>query len=65
MRNTVLAKGKIASAKDVAEYGYKAMMKGKAVAIHGTKNKLLAFGSRFSPRALVLAIANKMQGKKN
>lgn len=64
MRNTVLAKGKIASSKEVAEYGYKAMMNGEAVAIHGIRNKLLALGSRFSPRKLVLAIANKMQSKK-
>src|SRR4029078_1460716 len=36
-----LVKGnKLPTSKDVAEYGYRAMMKGKAVAIHGFGNWL-------------------------
>ncbi len=49
------------SSKEVAEYGYKSMMKGKAVAIHGFKNYLMANSVRFTPRNWVVAIAKKMQ----
>jgi short-subunit dehydrogenase len=50
------------SAKKVAKYGYKAMMKGKAVAVHGTKNKLLATSGRFVPRSWLTAIVSMMEG---
>ena len=64
MEESKLVKGKkLPTAKEVAEYGYKAMMDGKVVAIHGLKSKLLVFGSRFSPRFLVLKIARYLQGK--
>jgi short-subunit dehydrogenase len=48
------------TAKDVAEYGYKAMMKGKTVAIHGFMNKLLAQSIRFTPRKWVTAIVQSL-----
>lgn len=51
------------SSREVAEFGYKAMMKGKAVAIHGLKNYILANSVRFIPRSWVVAITMKMQGK--
>ena len=51
---------KLPSSKDVAEYGYDAMLKGKAVAIHGTLNYLMANTVRFTPRALVVAMARKI-----
>jgi short-subunit dehydrogenase len=54
----------IPSAKEVAEFGYKAMMKGKTVAIHGFKNSLLANSIRFGPRSLVVKLARKTQEKK-
>ena len=41
------------SAEAVAEYGYKAMKKGKVVAVHGLFNKFLAFSVRFAPRGLI------------
>jgi len=53
------------TSKDVAEYGYTAMMRGKRVAIHGFLNAVLAGSVRFSPRGLVLRIARFIQGKKN
>lgn len=53
-----------ASSRSVAESGYKAMMKGKTVAIPGILNKLMAFSVRFTPRALVVIIAKYLQGKK-
>jgi uncharacterized protein len=54
----------IPSAREVAEFGYRAMMKGKAVAIHGFKNSLLANSVRFGPRSLVVKLARKTQEKK-
>ena len=51
---------KLPSSKDVAEYGYDAMLKGKAVAIHGALNYLMANATRFTPRALVVAMARKI-----
>ena len=49
------------TSKEVAEYGYKSMMNGKAVAIHGFKNYLMANSVRFTPRNWVVAITKKMQ----
>src|SRR6185436_14411228 len=57
-----LVKGKkLPTSKDVAEYGYRAMMKGKAVAIHGFRNWLLAQSPRFAPRSWVVKVARKVQ----
>lgn len=42
----------VMSAEDVAEMGYEALRKGRAVAIPGIPNKLGGFLVRFSPRAL-------------
>jgi len=55
------AKAGMATAEEVAEYGYEAMMKGKTVAVHGMVNSLMAQSSRFLPRDLVTTIAKKMQ----
>lgn len=52
------------SARAVAEYGYKAMMKGKAVAIPGFKNSIMATSVRFIPRSLVVKAARIVQDKK-
>lgn len=53
----------LSSAQDVASYGYEAMMKGKAVAVHGFKNKLLTVVVRFMPRSLVVKVVRKIQAK--
>lgn len=63
MNDSRLFKGKIPSAKEVARYGYDAMMKGQRVAIHGTRNYILVNAVRFSPRRLVTRIVKYMQGK--
>lgn len=64
MEESALVKGKrFPSSKEVAEYGYKAMMKGKTVAIHGFMNYILANSVRFLPRAIVVKITRKMQDK--
>lgn len=53
-----LFKGKgIAGSREVAECGYKAMMKGRTVAVHGWMNALMAYSVGFVPRKLVTAIA--------
>lgn len=55
----------IPTSKEVAEYGYKAMMKGKRVAIHGLMNKELAFFSRRAPKKFILKTVRKMnEGRK-
>jgi len=60
MKESVLFKGKnLPSSKDVALYGYQAMMKGKVVAVHGWKNRLLINLSRFAPRWLVVKMARR------
>lgn len=52
-------------AKDVAEYGYRAMMKGKRVAIHGMLNRELAFFSRRAPKKFILNTVRRMnEGRK-
>ncbi len=51
---------KIAKAKEVAELGYRAMMKGKTTVIHGTMNKLAPFGIRLLPRKWVTRLAAKV-----
>ncbi len=47
----------IAGSKEVAEFGYRAMMKGKTVAVHGFLNTLMSQSVRFAPRNIVTAIA--------
>ena len=57
MESSGLVKGKmLPTSKEVAEYGYRAMQRGKTVAVHGVMNKLLVNGNRFTPRAWVTAI---------
>lgn len=53
----------VATAKSVAKYGYKAMMSGKVVAVHGWMNKLMVFSVRLVPRAMVVNIARMILKK--
>lgn len=48
---------KPASAAEVALHAWRAMKAGKPLAVHGAMNKLGAFGTRLSPRAMVRAVA--------
>ncbi len=48
---------KIPTSKEVAAFGYDALINGTPVAIHGLKNYLLANSVRFAPRSLVVRIA--------
>ncbi|QMU30227.1 SDR family NAD(P)-dependent oxidoreductase [Adhaeribacter radiodurans] len=61
LEGSKLFKGKkLPSSAEVAAYGYKALMSGKTVAIHGFRNWLTANSARFAPRKLVTAIVRKM-----
>ena len=65
MEESNLVKGKkLPTSKEVAEYGYKAMIKGKTVAIHGLMNYIMASSVGLLPRAWVVKITRKMQDKK-
>jgi short-subunit dehydrogenase len=64
MEESALVKGKkLPTSKEVAEYGYASMMKGKTVAIHGLMNYIMANSVRFTPRALVVKLTRKIQDK--
>lgn len=52
----------VADATAVATHAYRAMHAGKRIVVHGLLNKVMAFGVRFSPMALLLAIAARLNG---
>lgn len=51
---------KIANSMEVAELGFRSMMKGKRTVIHGGMNKLAPFGIRFLPRKWVTKLSAKV-----
>ncbi len=60
-QETKLFKNKrIPSSKEVALFGFNALMKGKTVVIHGLLNKIMAFSIRLTPRKLVTMIVRMM-----
>jgi uncharacterized protein len=64
LEESKMVKGrKMPSSAEVAAYGYRHLMKGSTVVIHGFMNRLLAFSIRFSPRNMVTNITRKMIGK--
>jgi uncharacterized protein len=66
MEESALVKNKkLPTSKEVAEYGYTSMMKGKTVAIHGLMNWIMANSVRFVPRSMVVKITRKIQDKAN
>ncbi|GLU56902.1 SDR family NAD(P)-dependent oxidoreductase [Dyadobacter frigoris] len=54
-------KAKLPSSKEVAEYGYDAMIKGRSVAIPGFLNNIMADAVGFIPRNWVLKLVRKIQ----
>lgn len=53
-------KGKsLPTSREVAEFGYKSMMKGKVIAVHGFGNRLNIFSFRFLPRSVVRKIIGR------
>jgi short-subunit dehydrogenase len=64
LEDSKLFKGKnLPTAKEVAVYGYRSMLKGKAVAISGMMNFIMANSIRFIPRALVIKVSRKILEK--
>ncbi len=62
MEDSKLVNGKkLPTSAEVAQYGYNSMMQGKAVAIHGTLNYIMANSVRFSPRSAVVKLARWLQ----
>jgi hypothetical protein len=61
MKDSKLAKGKMPTSAEVAAFGYKAMMKGKRVAVHGGANRFLVFAQRFLPRKTIAKLTRKVQ----
>lgn len=51
----------VATADEVARYGYAAMMRGERVAIQGTRNKVMVQAERLIPRAIVTKLARLAQ----
>jgi uncharacterized protein len=65
MENSALVKGKkLPTAKDVAVFGYNAMLAKKMTVINGFMNYLQANSIRFTPRKLVLKVVRMMQDAK-
>ena len=62
--NAIFAK-KLPTSREVAEYGFAALMRGKWVAIHGRMNTWLAFMVWLTPRWLVRKVIMIMQSKKS
>lgn len=58
---TSMFSGDLPSPQEVASYGYKALKKGKRVAVPGWRNKLNVFLTRLLPRSLVLAFMRRIQ----
>ncbi|MBN1542201.1 SDR family oxidoreductase [candidate division KSB1 bacterium] len=52
---------KMPDSRSVAEFGVRAMLAGKRVAIHGWMNRLFIFAQRFLPRSLVLTAVRRVQ----
>ncbi len=61
MHDSGLVAGKqLISVAAVAEFGYRAMMEGKRIAIPGLAMKLMAFGVRFAPRRFVAKYVHRL-----
>lgn len=66
MSNVTLMEAiKLPTSKDVAEFGYKALMNDKAVAIHGFMNSVMAKSAGFVPRVILRKLVMKLQEKRN
>lgn len=62
MADSALIRGKkLPTAREVAEDGYRAMMRGRPYVVTGASSKLFAFGSRFLPRSTLAGIAARSQ----
>jgi len=51
---------KAPTSRDLGDFIYSTMKNGKISAVHGIKNKIMAFSTRLTPRNLLVKIAGKM-----
>jgi hypothetical protein len=58
--SSLLFKLGTADSASVAREGYRAMMEGRRMVVHGVTNRLAAQSVRVSPRSLVLALAARL-----
>jgi uncharacterized protein len=64
LEESKLVKGKkLPTSKEVATFGYKAMLQNKMTVIHGLMNTLMATSVRFTPRKMVLWMVRQIQDK--
>ncbi|MCI0473717.1 MAG: SDR family oxidoreductase [Ignavibacteria bacterium] len=56
-------RSRIPSSKEVADYGYRKMMKGSMTVVPGLYNKFLATGYRIFPRKIVLKVVRSLQDR--
>lgn len=63
MESALVFKFGVMSAKDVAEVGYGAMMRGKPSVIAGFFNRLNIFSTRFAPRWLVTKLSKMLMSR--
>lgn len=61
LTETRLFNGVVMSAESVAACGYRGLQRGTLVVVPGLWNKLLALGSRISPRRFVVKVARRLQ----
>jgi uncharacterized protein len=59
-KSDAIFKGNIPSSRDLAEFIFTSMQKGKVNVIHGLKNAFMAWSIRFAPRIVTTHIAAKM-----
>jgi short-subunit dehydrogenase len=52
---------KLPSSHEVAEYGYRALMQGKAIAVHGALNKVAATSAHLMPRSILRKVVHSLQ----
>jgi len=60
MEHTLLFKFFVMNPATVADIGYKALLKGKSVAIAGAYNQLLVWSSKITPSFILNAITKKL-----
>ena len=60
MTDAKIFQGRLSSAAEVAQAGYRALKQGRMTTIVGNANKLLVFSLRLSPRAVIVKVARKL-----
>src|SRR5262249_6863765 len=58
--NSTLFKGPVMDAAEVARIGYRGMMAGRVEVVAGSRNRVVAAGSRLLPRPKLAGIARKL-----